>query len=306
MPYTAEQQRMINLALNLSAGAPRRVRRSLLEAMAVESNFRNLNYGDRDSQGVLQQRPSTGWGPPGNARQDIRQYLARALQTNQGFRGTAGQLAQAVQRSAFPERYDQRKAEAVALLRGSGGGRAVLGDTASAPTGDGRQALAMSLLQGLQSGRPTSPSELVSVFRAGQNGGAALSDVARGPAGNGASAFGATSKAWGGSKSIANQLRRGLGLQVTSAKRDTKATASGGISDHWKGSKTAFAYDLGGPTSRMDTAAVQLAHRLGIAYRKGQPLVATVNMSGYRIQVLYRTNVGGDHFDHIHVGVKRL
>ncbi len=29
-----------------------------------ESKLRNLNYGDRDSLGLFQQRPSQGWGPP--------------------------------------------------------------------------------------------------------------------------------------------------------------------------------------------------------------------------------------------------
>ncbi len=29
-----------------------------------ESGLRNINYGDRDSLGLFQQRPSTGWGTP--------------------------------------------------------------------------------------------------------------------------------------------------------------------------------------------------------------------------------------------------
>ena len=33
-----------------------------LAAAAQESGLRNLNYGDRDSIGIFQQRPSTGWG----------------------------------------------------------------------------------------------------------------------------------------------------------------------------------------------------------------------------------------------------
>src|SRR6266511_1937205 len=122
MSYTPEQRRMIQLALGLSRGYGPKVRKSLLEAMAVESNYRNLNYGDRDSQGVLQQRPSTGWGPPGNAASDIRQYLARAgALARGGFHGSAGQLAQSVQRSAFPGRYDQRAQEAARLLGGAAG-----------------------------------------------------------------------------------------------------------------------------------------------------------------------------------------
>jgi hypothetical protein len=87
--------------------------------MAVESNFSNVGYGDRDSEGVLQQRPSQGWGSAAEpAAMDIRQFLARARQADRGFRGTPGQLAQAVQRSAFPARYDQRMSEVLAILGG--------------------------------------------------------------------------------------------------------------------------------------------------------------------------------------------
>lgn len=146
MAYTPEQRNIIDLGLRLSAGYPERVRRALLEAMAVESNFRNLGYGDRDSEGPLQQRPSTGWGPASEtAATDIQQFLARASQVNKGFRGTAGQLAQAVQRSAFPERYDQRKAEVLAILAGSpsvgGGGHAGAPAGAGALRGPGAASL---------------------------------------------------------------------------------------------------------------------------------------------------------------------
>jgi cell wall-associated NlpC family hydrolase len=116
--YNPTQKQIIALALRESAGAPRKARRALLEALSVESSFRPLPYGDRDSVGVLQQRPSQGWGPASeSAATDIHQFLSRAVPLA-GRYATAGQLAQAVQRSAFPARYDQRKAEAVRLLAG--------------------------------------------------------------------------------------------------------------------------------------------------------------------------------------------
>ena len=37
------------------------------EAALVESGMQNLNYGDRDSIGVFQQRPSQGWGRANSA-----------------------------------------------------------------------------------------------------------------------------------------------------------------------------------------------------------------------------------------------
>jgi len=96
-----------------------------------------------------------------------------------------------------------------------------------------------------------------------------------------------------------------FGLVPTSQKRDTRLSASGLVSDHWVGSKNAYAYDLGGSVPEMDQAARALTKRLGIPY-SGGTLVATKVLNGLRYQLLYRTNVGGDHYNHIHVGVKRV
>lgn len=113
---------------------------------------------------------------------------------------------------------------------------------------------------------------------------------------------------WGGSYQPAMALAsvgEAHGLVPTSEKRSTKMTASGNQSDHWTGSKNAYAVDLGGSVTEMDAAAKDLAQHLGISY-KGGALVATVTRNGLRYQLLYRTNVGGNHFNHIHVGVKRV
>ncbi len=90
-----------------------------LAAAAQESTLRNLAYGDRDSVGVFQQRPSAGWGTvtelttvehatrlfyggPGNPRAGI----TRGLLDIPGWQGmTLTQAAQAVQNSAYPDAY---------------------------------------------------------------------------------------------------------------------------------------------------------------------------------------------------------
>ncbi|MEV5508600.1 LGFP repeat-containing protein [Streptomyces orinoci] len=77
----------------------------------IESRMNNLDCGDRDSLGVFQQRPSQGWG----TREQIldvdyaaNKFFEVAQQMEPGMEGsTAGQLAQAVQRSAYPLKYDQ-------------------------------------------------------------------------------------------------------------------------------------------------------------------------------------------------------
>ncbi|MFI9584743.1 hypothetical protein ACIHCQ_23525 [Streptomyces sp. NPDC052236] len=90
------------------------------EAGWVESHMNNLDCGDRDSLGVFQQRPSQGWGTPEQIRHvpyAAEQFLTRAVRVEQQFPDlTPGQTAQRVQRSAFPDRYDQAEAKARALL----------------------------------------------------------------------------------------------------------------------------------------------------------------------------------------------
>jgi hypothetical protein len=96
--------------------ASHKVTLALIEAGIVESNLRNLDYGDRDSLGFLQQRPSQGWHHPRNVTYATWDFCRRAIPI-QGDYPTAGQLAQAVQRSAFPARYDQHAAQAEQVIR---------------------------------------------------------------------------------------------------------------------------------------------------------------------------------------------
>lgn len=90
------------------------------EAGWVESHMHNLNCGDRDSLGVFQQRPSQGWGTPEQIMDPVyatTKFLEQAIPNdvnNPNF--TAGELAQSVQRSAYPERYDQAEAKAQEMI----------------------------------------------------------------------------------------------------------------------------------------------------------------------------------------------
>lgn len=324
MAYTPEQRRNIQLALRMTRGDSRRVRLALLEAGLVESSWRHLHYGDRDSQGVLQQRPSQGWGPyirgPRGVQQDIQDFLVRARRADRGFRGSPGQLAQAVQRSAFPGRYDERAGEAQALLgsrMGSSPGMRLAGRLrgsqsvpgASQPAAGPNPVFAylQQTSQELAAGRMPDSNSLIGALVEARQYAEQPSYEAQTVAerAQGGAAPIRPGGGWGGSKGVASGLVGGLGLAATSEKRERMSTASGGVSDHWVGSKNAYAYDLGGNTAQMDRAAVNLARRLGIPYRRGRPLEATINRNGYRIQVLYRTNTGGNHYDHIHVGVRR-
>ena len=96
----------------------------------VESGLRNLDWGDRDSLGIFQQRPSTGWGTPDqimDADRSTRAFFGGANdpngQTTRGLLDIPGwesmsftSAAQAVQISAYPDRYGQWETQAYGWL----------------------------------------------------------------------------------------------------------------------------------------------------------------------------------------------
>ncbi|CAN5165973.1 hypothetical protein BH09ACT3_BH09ACT3_00700 [soil metagenome] len=102
-----------------------------LAAAMQESGLRNLDYGDRDSLGLFQQRPSTGWGTPAQVRDtthSARLFFGGPSNPNKGkTRGlldipgwqskTVAQAAQAVQRSGHPDAYAKWEAPARAWLK---------------------------------------------------------------------------------------------------------------------------------------------------------------------------------------------
>lgn len=118
-----DQQAVLTEALSEARNqkASPREQKALVEALITESNIRNLPGGDKDSRGPLQQRSSQGWKHPTNVRLAVRDFLAAARKSNAGG-GSAGSLAQSVQRSAFPSRYDEHSAQADYLLRHNNNG----------------------------------------------------------------------------------------------------------------------------------------------------------------------------------------
>src|SRR5690606_33373886 len=108
--------------------------RGIVIALATamqESELRNLAYGDRDSLGLFQQRPSQGWGTEEQV-QDPRYASAafynQLLRTPNWEQMRLTDAAQAVQRSAFPEAYQKWELDAQVL------GEALLGAHATAVT----------------------------------------------------------------------------------------------------------------------------------------------------------------------------
>ncbi|MFF5627026.1 LysM peptidoglycan-binding domain-containing protein [Microbacterium sp. NPDC012755] len=101
-----------------------------LATAMVESGMRNLSYGDRDSLGLFQQRPSTGWGAAEQimdadrstrvfygGQSDPNGQNSRGLLDIPGWDGMAfTDAAQAVQISAYPLRYGQWESQAYQWL----------------------------------------------------------------------------------------------------------------------------------------------------------------------------------------------
>jgi len=92
-----------------------------------ESGLRNLHFGDRDSQGLFQQRPASGWGTVAQITDPTKAtqaFFGRASHTkNRGLLDIAGwqqlpvtEAAQKVQVSAFPDAYAKWETLARALV----------------------------------------------------------------------------------------------------------------------------------------------------------------------------------------------
>jgi hypothetical protein len=109
-----------------SRGLPDRAVVIALATAHQESRLRNLDYGDRDSLGLFQQRPSMGWGS--EAQVQDPEYAAgtfydRLVQVPGWETGRLTEVAQTIQRSGHPELYQQWQTMALELtmaLKGDG------------------------------------------------------------------------------------------------------------------------------------------------------------------------------------------
>ena len=105
-------------AIGVGRGLPARAVSIALATAYQESKMLNINHGDRDSLGIFQQRPSQGWGTvqqvrnPHYATNKFYDELEK-IPDYQTLRIT--EAAQKVQRSGFPEAYEDHAADARTL-----------------------------------------------------------------------------------------------------------------------------------------------------------------------------------------------
>lgn len=128
-PTMAQNARTI-IAVGTSLGVSDQGLVIALATAMQESSLENLNYGDRDSLGLFQQRPSTGWGTPAQVTDPVyaaKLFFGGPSNPNRGVtRGlldipswqsiTLTQAAQAVQISAYPDAYAKWETSATVWL----------------------------------------------------------------------------------------------------------------------------------------------------------------------------------------------
>jgi hypothetical protein len=94
----------VSVALGLSPYAAQIAIATALQ----ESSLVNIDYGDRDSLGLFQQRPSQGWGTPAQIMDPVyasTKFYEALVKIPRWQTIPLWQAAQAVQRSAFPYAY---------------------------------------------------------------------------------------------------------------------------------------------------------------------------------------------------------
>ncbi|MEO7350520.1 MAG: hypothetical protein ABIR34_10295 [Marmoricola sp.] len=117
---TTEQAENATLitAIGVSRGLPARAVSIALATAYQESKIRNLTHGDRDSLGLFQQRPSQGWGTTKQVRDPYHATNAfyDALEKIADYKSLRiTEAAQEVQRSGYPEAYEEHAPDARTL-----------------------------------------------------------------------------------------------------------------------------------------------------------------------------------------------
>jgi hypothetical protein len=111
-------------------------------------------------------------------------------------------------------------------------------------------------------------------------------------------------------------IARDEGINITIDSNDAAnarhgPTINGDPSDHQGPPDRAWAADMSNgssPTPQMDSLFKRLASRFDIdVSTSGSEWGAfSVTHGGYRFQIIYRSNIGGNHWNHVHFGIRRV
>ena len=122
----AEQRAIVGqiIAIGKQRHLPPRAWQIAIQAGMTESRLHNLRYGDRDSLGIFQMRPSQGWGSVAQLSDPVYQinkFYDVLLKVPDWQNQRPGDSAQDIERSAFPTRYHRWETLAVNVISDVGG-----------------------------------------------------------------------------------------------------------------------------------------------------------------------------------------
>src|SRR5919112_2219094 len=112
------QYASIIVGLSVKRGLPPRAASIAMATVYQETGIRNLDYGDSDSVGLFQQRPSQGWG---TRKQLLDPYYATnkfydaLVKIDNWETGDITTVAQQIQNSGYPDAYRDHEADARVL-----------------------------------------------------------------------------------------------------------------------------------------------------------------------------------------------
>jgi hypothetical protein len=110
--YAMDPEQLLNASIIADVAMRRDLpQQAVIIALATaqqESKLRNIDYGDADSIGLFQQRPSQGWGLKSQILDPVYasgKFFDALVKVRNWQSLTVAAAAQAVQRSAFPDAY---------------------------------------------------------------------------------------------------------------------------------------------------------------------------------------------------------
>ncbi|MDO5677456.1 MAG: hypothetical protein Q4G35_08130 [Propionibacteriaceae bacterium] len=115
----------IIVAASIERGLPEQAAVIAIATAYQESGLRNLDYGDRDSLGLFQQRPSYGWGTEEEIMDpwySSHRFYEELVKFTNWDTTDVNDIAQKVQRSGHPEAYRKHEGNSrvvAAAFRGS-------------------------------------------------------------------------------------------------------------------------------------------------------------------------------------------
>lgn len=115
MAYSKSQKKLAKrlIKIGVKQGAPKRYLKAAITTGITESNLSNPDYGDADSAGWRQER-AMYYKNPTNVKASAKRFYKELKSADHGQ--SIGELAQDVQRSAYPDRYAEHLPEAKKLV----------------------------------------------------------------------------------------------------------------------------------------------------------------------------------------------